>query len=115
MSDPGDVVAAADVVVLLSRAEGVPQLLIKAAAVGSPFVAYEVDGTGDLLGLGATGTVVAAGDMDAAVAAVEALLASGRRGAPIDRTAWSPAAIAAGYRAVVVEALAGRPERALVA
>ena len=34
----------ADVLVLLSDAEGLPQVLVQAAAAGTPFVTYEVDG-----------------------------------------------------------------------
>ena len=52
---PDDLFAAADAVILLSRAEGLPQVLVQAASVGTPFVACEVDGADELLELGASG------------------------------------------------------------
>ena len=60
---PDDLFAAADAVILLSRAEGLPQVLVQAASVGTPFVACEVDGADELLELGASGTVVEQGDV----------------------------------------------------
>jgi glycosyltransferase involved in cell wall biosynthesis len=100
-----DLIQAADVVVLLSRAEGISQVLIQAAAVGTPFVAYPVDGTGELVRLGATGLVVPIGDTDAAARAAADLARDHVRGTPIDVTEWSPERIAAGYRRVAATAL----------
>jgi glycosyltransferase involved in cell wall biosynthesis len=100
--DPTSLVAAADVVVLLSVAEGVPQVLVQAAASGTPFVAYAVDGVGELLELGADGVAVPLGDVGAAAAAVRSLL---RRppahGVSLDLAPWSGEAIADGYRRVI--------------
>jgi glycosyltransferase involved in cell wall biosynthesis len=96
-----DLIQAADVVVLLSRAEGISQVLVQAAAVGTPFVAYDVDGTGELVRLGATGCVVPLGDTGAAARAAADLARDRIRGDPIDVTEWSPTSIMAGYRHVV--------------
>ena len=62
VDDPGDLFLTSDVVVLISRAEGLPQVLVQAAAAGTPYVATDVDGAGELLELGAVGTVVDLGD-----------------------------------------------------
>ena len=96
-----DVIAAADVVVLLSRAEGISQVLVQAASAGSPFVAYDVDGTNELLEMGAAGTIVTLGDVSAAAAATVETMESGRRGRPIDASPWSSEEIRSGYRRMV--------------
>jgi glycosyltransferase involved in cell wall biosynthesis len=101
VSPVDDLIHAADAVVLLSRAEGISQVLVQAAARGTPFVAYDVDGTHELLASGATGSVVNIGDVDAAANATIALLREGKRGTPIDTESWSDAVIAAGYRDLV--------------
>lgn len=58
------------VVVLLSTAEGLPQVLVQAAAANVPFVSTDVSGVEELLDLGATGSIVAHGDLVAAALAV---------------------------------------------
>ena len=73
VDDPRDLFIASDVVVLLSRAEGLPQVLVQAAAAGTPFVATDVDGADELLELGAAGTVVDAGDIVGAARAASAV------------------------------------------
>jgi glycosyltransferase involved in cell wall biosynthesis len=110
VSPVDDLIHAADAVVLLSRAEGISQVLVQAASRGTPFVAYDVDGTHELLASGATGSVVNIGDVDAAANATIALLREGKRGAHIDTEAWSEAVIAAGYRDLVASAR-GRSSR----
>jgi glycosyltransferase involved in cell wall biosynthesis len=97
VSPVDDLVLAADVVVLLSRAEGLPQVLLQAAVVGTPFVSYEVDGPAELLARGAVGSVLAAGDASGAARAVGELIRRGERGEPIDVSPWSPEEIASGY------------------
>ena len=97
-----DLVVGADLLVLLSSAEGVPQVLVQAAAVGTPFVSYDVDGTAELMALGAHGTVVHIGDVSKAIEAAAALLRSGHRAASIDASSWDSANIARGYREVVM-------------
>ena len=63
-----------DVVVNSSRNEGTPVALIEALAAGLPVVATRVGGTPDLLGDGARGLLVPAGDPAALAAAVLATL-----------------------------------------
>ena len=95
----------ADVVVLLSNAEGLPQVLIQAAAAGVPFVSYDVDGARELLLLGARGTVVALNDRADAARAVAALLEEGDAGVTVDVSSWDRAVIDAAYRRVVDDVL----------
>ena len=104
---------AADVTVLLSEAEGLPQVLVQSAAVGTPFVAFDVEGVRELLKLGAEGSAVPLGRLDDAADAVTAWLSPGAvaiRQPVADLSGWSPAVIEASYRAVVDAAMgAGRP------
>lgn len=81
VTDPGSLLVNADVLVLLSRCEGLPQVLLQATAAGTPFVCWEVDGVDELLDLGAAGFVVDQGDVIGAARAVA------RR---IDATAFDP-------------------------
>ena len=95
---PTSLVAAADALVLLSRVEGLPQVLVQAAAAGTPFVSYEVDGARELLDLGAVGAVVPSGDLRAAAVALTRVLSERCSSTSVDLTSWSPEAIAEGYR-----------------
>lgn len=107
--DPLPLVSAADVLVLLSSAEGVPQVLVQAAAAGTRFVAYAVDGVRELLHLGADGVGVPLGDLDAAVSATLAAVRSDRapaRPTSIDLSSWTSEAITEGYRRVIGAVLA---------
>lgn len=63
----------ADVFVHVSLTEGVPQVLVEALAQATPVVATAVGGVAGLLEEGAAGLLVAPGDRDALVAAVERL------------------------------------------
>ena len=101
VDDPVSLIAAVDAIVLLSRVEGLPQVLVQAASVGTPFVAYEVDGVRELVELGAVGHVVAPGRLGDAAEALRATLA-GRRPAPMANLAsWSPDEIVRRYREVI--------------
>ncbi|MBY5161750.1 glycosyltransferase [Salsipaludibacter albus] len=116
VSPVDDLLLAADVVVLLSRAEGLPQVLLQAAAAGTPFVAHPVDGVAELRALGAEGRVVAHDDLDAAVAAVAELLAADapRAPRPSIRAAlgeWSPDVIRSRHREVWAATTGRSPER----
>ncbi|MEX1264284.1 MAG: glycosyltransferase [Actinomycetota bacterium] len=108
VSNPGGLIAAVDCVVLLSGAEGVPQVLVQAGAIGTPFVAYDVDGVRELLALDAEGTLVPAGDLRAAAdAASRALSASpGMARGSVDLSSWDPEQIRLGYRRLIEGALA---------
>lgn len=115
VSPVDDLLVAADVVVLLSCAEGLPQVLLQAAAVGTPFVAHPVDGVAELRSLGATGRVVPHGDVPAAAMASAKLLAEGslRVVTPEFSSAleeWSPDTIRRRHRMVFEAVTASKPE-----
>lgn len=74
LADPAPVFQAADVFVLLSSAEGLPQVLLQAAAAGVPYVSFDVSGARELVRLGAAGHVVGLGAVDAAAERVVSLL-----------------------------------------
>ena len=90
--------AAADCVVLLSEAEGLPQVLVQAAAVGRPFVAYPVDGPRELLRKGATGSIVR--DSREAAWATLAHFESPAPQCHIELNDWSPATVRSAYRGI---------------
>jgi glycosyltransferase involved in cell wall biosynthesis len=96
----------ADALVLMSNAEGLPQVLIQAAAAGLPFVTYDVDGSREVVALGAVGRVVPLGDVEGAAAGLIRLLqAPASRQRRVDVTSWDPSVIAASYRSVVDDIL----------
>lgn len=108
VDSPLSLIAEADVVVLLSQAEGVSQVLVQAAAVDTPFVAYHVDGVDELLAMGARGRAVTIGDVEAAAdATVEVLGWPG--GTPpvpsIDLTDWSATTIERRYQQLFTSVL----------
>jgi len=76
-TDLESVYADLDVVVNSSRNEGTPVALIEAMAAGRPVVATAVGGTPDLLGGGARGALVAAGEAEALAEGILAALAGG--------------------------------------
>jgi glycosyltransferase involved in cell wall biosynthesis len=110
VSDPGLVIAAASTLVLLSRAEGVPQVLVQASVLGRPWVAYDVDGARELIELGAPGTLVPLGDVAAAAQATRWIIDSPVPGRlpKFDASPWAPDVIAAAHRHVVEAVFAGR-------
>ncbi|HEX5533600.1 MAG TPA: glycosyltransferase [Actinomycetales bacterium] len=105
VANPADVleaIRAADVLLLLSSAEGLPQVLVQGAATGTPFVAYDVDGVRELIGLGAAGEAVPLGDTGAAARAAERLLLTDAgREAVADLSSWSQQSIRAAYRSLI--------------
>lgn len=107
VADPTALVTASDVLVLLSNAEGLPQVLVQAAAVQLPFVAYEVDGVEELLRAGAGGRVVEPGNVIAAADDVLDLLQRGpRQELDVDLQEWSRDEILASYRSLFSRLLA---------
>jgi len=70
------VLAAADVLVLPSRTEGVPNAPLEAALLGIPSVVTDVGGARSTVDDGAGGRVVAARDPDAIAAALDSVLAT---------------------------------------
>lgn len=71
--------AGCDVFCLPSRAEGLPLVVLEAMAAGKPVVATAVGGVPELVVHGATGLLVAAGDIDALRRALADLLADAER------------------------------------
>jgi glycosyltransferase involved in cell wall biosynthesis len=71
--------AAADVVVLASRTEGMPNALLEAMALGKPVVATRVGGVPELVSDGESGVLAPPGDPAALAAALAGALASDRR------------------------------------
>jgi len=74
-SDMPDVLAQATIVCLPSYREGLPKVLLEAAACGKPVVATNVPGCRDVLEPGVTGLLVPAHDATALAEALQALLA----------------------------------------
>src|SRR6185503_7181239 len=73
--DVAALLAAADVMVLTSRFEGLPLAVLRAMAAGLPVVATAVNGTPEAVRHGETGFLVAPGD---AAAAADAIIRLGR-------------------------------------
>lgn len=73
--DVASLLHAADVFVLPSRTEGLPNALLEAMAAGCPVVATDVPGCRDLVEHEVTGLLVPYGDTDALAAALVRLLA----------------------------------------
>ena len=74
VSDPRDLYDAADVTVLASLYEGMPNVVLEAMAMGCPVVTTRVDGAVDLVHDGVTGVLVAPGDADALERAIRRVL-----------------------------------------
>lgn len=72
-SDVPALLAAADALVLPSRWEGMPYVVLEAMAAGLPVVATAVDGARDLVRAGQTGWLVPVGAPDALAAALDEL------------------------------------------
>jgi glycosyltransferase involved in cell wall biosynthesis len=72
--DVRDLMAVADVVVLPSYREGIPRVLIEAAAMGRPLVATDVPGCREVVRNGVNGLLVPARDAVALAEAIESLL-----------------------------------------
>ncbi len=85
--DVSRLLAAADVFLLTSRFEGLPQAIIQAMAAGLPVVATRVDGNGEAVREGETGLLCAPGDVEGLSAAVLALVTDDERCARMGRAA----------------------------
>jgi glycosyltransferase involved in cell wall biosynthesis len=75
-SDVPDLLAAADVVVIPSHREGLPNIALEAMAVGRPVVATAVSGTPEAVVDGETGLLVPPGRPQTLAAALDRLLAA---------------------------------------
>jgi len=108
VGDPVPLLVGADVVLLLSRAEGMPQVLVQAAAAGTPFVSYDVDGVDELLMMGAVGTVVDQDDLVEAARALRTYLdgVPRARTADVDLSSWQRATVLRHYSELFAQLLA---------
>lgn len=77
VDDVRPVLAASDVLVLTSRTEGLPAVLIEAGLSGIPVVASAVGGVPEIVQDGVTGFLVAPGDTSGFAAAISRALRSG--------------------------------------
>ncbi|MSO38093.1 MAG: glycosyltransferase [Acidimicrobiia bacterium] len=92
--------------VLLSNAEGLPQVLMQAAAAGIPFVTTDVDGAHELLELGARGEIIDLGDTDAAAEALDRFLRLTTTPArAADLSSWSIDVVQNSYRMIISDSL----------
>jgi len=106
--DPGGVLAAADVLVLTSRTEGMPGVIIEALMRGIPVVATDVGAIRSMIADGVNGYVVPVGDTGAMVDALRKILndttrsglASEFSGAA--RNTYSPASVLDRWEALLV-------------
>lgn len=108
--DLPDLLAAADLVVLPSRAEGLPAALLEALAAGRAVVATAVGGVPEAVTDGVQGRLVPPGDPTRLAAAVLELLAS-----PAQRAALAAAGRARVGREFRAEAATRRHEQVLAA
>ncbi len=74
--DIRELLALSDVVVLPSYREGIPRVLLEAAAMGKPIVATDVPGCRDVVDHGTNGFLVQSKDSNALALAIEQLLLS---------------------------------------
>lgn len=82
-SDVPALMKAADCLVLPSRWEGMPNVVLEAMAVGLPVVATAVDGVAELVRDGETGLLVRPGSPSELARAVERVLAGSRAAPPL--------------------------------
>ncbi len=87
VEDVGSLLAAADAVLLPSRWEGLPLVLLEAMARGRPIVASSVGGVPDVVQDGVNGTLVPPGDAAALAAALEQLHRKADRAGRMGRAA----------------------------
>jgi len=113
-ADVGDLLAAADALVLPSRAEGLGVAALEAMAAGRPVVATSVGGLGDAVVDGETGLVVPPDDPDRLAGALARLLRDPELGARLGRGGpariaerFSPAAMVDAYVKLYARVLAG--------
>jgi glycosyltransferase involved in cell wall biosynthesis len=97
-ADPAPLYRAADIAVLASQSESLPNFLIEAQAHGLPVVADDIGGVRECFRPGETGWAVPPGDADAFLAALTPLLAdpaqrasAGLAAQTFAREAFSPA------------------------
>jgi glycosyltransferase involved in cell wall biosynthesis len=94
-TDIAEVMATFDILALTSLWEGLPQVLVQAAAVGLPIATFEVEGAREVVKDGVNGFVVPLKDVDQLVEKIDYLLADldraremGLRGRELVDDAW---------------------------
>jgi glycosyltransferase involved in cell wall biosynthesis len=92
-----------DVLVSASDAEGLPNVVLEAAAAGRPIVATAAGGTGEIVTDGATGLLVPVGDTEGIAAAILRVLDDPGFGEQLGRFARDHAATAFGVDRFVAE------------
>lgn len=104
--------SAADVMVIPSRQDNLPQCGLEAQACGCPVVAFDVGGLEDVLEHGETGYLAAADSSDALAGAIRSVLAVPERLERMSHQAraralrlWAPEIIASQYMEVFNEAI----------
>jgi glycosyltransferase involved in cell wall biosynthesis len=112
VEDVGGLLAAADAVLLPSRWEGLPLVLLEAMARARPIIATSVGGVPDVIQDGITGTLVPPGDAAALAAALEQLHRKadkawrmGRTAADTVREHYTWHAVVEGFESVYDEVL----------
>ena len=107
-SDVTSHLAWAHLLLLTSRTEGLPGVVLEAAAAGLPTLGFDVGGTSEVVADGTTGRVVAAGDRAALAAAVSEVAAD-----DAVRLGWGANARAMVRERYLLEHAAERYDRAL--
>jgi len=113
--DAAQLMAAADLFVLPSLVEGLPGVILEAAAQGVPSVATDVGGVREVVVDGKTGRVVPPGDMEGFVATVDALLSGpeyrstlGAGARALARSAYDLESIVSDYETLYAKLLSTR-------
>lgn len=114
--DPGDLLAASDVLLMTSRTEGVPGAVIESAMAGIPVVSFVIGGISEVVNEGTTGLLAQPGDREALAGHVLALLddedarrAMGRAAVGWSRSRFDIGVVAHRYLRLYRHALAERP------
>jgi len=112
IDDPARLLAAADVLLLPSRTEGMPGVVIEAQLRGVPVVASAVGAVADMVRDGIDGFLFSAGDIDAAVRSLGTVLADPARFAGTAtqdaRARYDLESVLSGWESVLGAVLAGR-------
>lgn len=116
--DVAEVMATFDIALLTSLWEGLPQVLVQAAAVGKPIVTFAVEGAKEVVKDGVNGFIVSSKDVDSLVGKLEYLLsdlekaqAMGRQGREIIGDQWMVETMQAKTRKLYDELVAKLPRR----
>ncbi len=98
-----ELMRSADVLMLPTAAEGLPQVLVQAAMVGTPFVSYDVDGVRELIEMGCFGRSVSLFEEESFVDEVVDVLRTKDPKGPLDESmfaSWQHDQIMEDYRKV---------------